>query len=74
MSDDGELLELNTSKKHIEPEPEIEVKKPKKTYLPGEKLLKKLSNTKTKSNKISRIKNAIRRDVEHLYPDSDTLF
>lgn len=68
MSDDGKLIDLNAKVGGGKPDlVQEKPKRKKKTYLPGEKLLKKLTNTKRKDDKMTRIKRAIRQDVEHLY-------
>ena len=65
MSEEGELIDFH-KKSSNDPVKKPE-KKQKKKNLPGEKLLKKLTGTKAKDDKIARIKNAIRKDIEHLY-------
>jgi hypothetical protein len=53
------------------PEPIMEEVKPKKKYLPGERLLRKLTKTKAKDRTIERIQKSITKNVNFLNLDNN---
>jgi len=63
QDDDGDMRSTKPSKQATE-------KPKKKKYLPGERLLRKLTKTRCKDRTMERIQNSIKKNVRDNFPEN----